>query len=290
MKVKRKPAWLRQHLVATAELGGVRRTLEELGLHTVCTEAKCPNRNRCFASGQATFLIMGDVCTRNCRFCAIKSGKPEPLDPTEPQRVAQAARKLNLRYVVVTSVTRDDLPDGGAEHFAETIRAIRREVPTARVEVLTPDFGGDKDALDVVFAAGPDVFNHNVETVPRLYPAVRPQADYRRSLEVLSYAKKQGMLTKSGFMVGLGETKDEVFALLKDLRNAGVDIITIGQYLQPSPGHIAVDRFVPPAEFEEYSRFGEEELGFAKVFAGPLVRSSFMAQDIWEKIGQEGGG
>ncbi|MCD6532366.1 lipoyl synthase [bacterium] len=290
MKIKRKPQWLRQHLVATAELGGVRRTLEKLGLYTVCTEAKCPNRNRCFASGQATFLIMGDACTRNCRFCAIKSGKPEPLDPTEPQRVAQAARELNLRYVVVTSVTRDDLPDGGAEHFAETIRAIRREVPTARVEVLTPDFGGDKDALDVVFAAAPDVFNHNVETVPRLYPQVRPQADYRRSLEVLSYAKKQGMLTKSGFMVGLGETKDEVFALLKDLRDAGVDIITIGQYLQPSPGHIAVDRFVPPAEFEEYSRFGEEELGFAKVFAGPLVRSSFMAQDIWEKIGQEGSG
>ncbi|MCD6417227.1 lipoyl synthase [bacterium] len=285
MNIIRKPAWLKQDMYVTKALGNVRRILKNYSLHTVCEEAHCPNRNRCYASGQATFLIMGDVCTRNCRFCAISTGKPLPLDPDEPERLSDAARKLNLRYVVITSVTRDDISDGGASHFAKTIRQIRKKLPDAGIEVLTPDFLGDKDALDIVLFEKPDVFNHNVETVLRLYPSVRPQANYQRSLMVLRYAKdNSSSIIKSGFMLGLGETEDEVFSLLRDLKSAGVDVVTIGQYLQPSERHFPLKSYVSPKKFEQYSKYGEEELGFKRVFAGPMVRSSFIAEDIWKQI------
>ncbi len=227
---------------------------------------------------------MGNVCTRNCRFCAIANGKVTSLDADEPRRVADAAQKMNLKYVVVTSVTRDDIPDGGAAHFAETIRQIREKLPDAGIEVLTPDFLGNRDAIETVLSERPDVFNHNVETVPRLYPLARPQANYQRSLMILNYASKHSnSIIKSGFMVGLGETDDEIFSLLRDLKNTGVDVVTIGQYLQPSPEHLPVERFVHPKNFEKYAEFGESVLNFKRVFAGPLVRSSFMASDIWEK-------
>jgi len=284
MDIKRKPDWFRKKFAGTSELGLVIRTLDDLNLHTVCEEAKCPNRNECYAAGQATFLIMGDVCSRNCNFCAIAHGKPQPLDPDEPSRIAQAAKKMALSYIVITSVTRDDLPDYGAGHFAGTIGAIKALLPESGVEALTPDFLGNHKALEKVFCEKPDVFNHNVETIPELYSKVRPQADYHRSLDVLRYAARESdSIIKSGFMVGLGETKERVFDLLKELSNASIDVVTIGQYLQPSPAHLPIDRFVHPDEFAEYADFGERELGFKKVFSGPLVRSSFMAKEIWKK-------
>ena len=284
MDIKHKPDWFKRKFSATVDLGNVRKILGELKLHTVCTEAKCPNRNRCFSSGQATFLIMGDICTRNCRFCAIAHGKCKPLDSDEPRRVAEAVEKLNLKYAVITSVTRDDLPDGGAKHFARTILEIRRIMPNTGIEVLTPDFLGDKKSLDIVMEARPNVFNHNVETIPRLYPLARPQADFKRSLDVLRYVSQNSdAIVKSGFMVGLGESKKEVFNLLEILRENNVDVVTIGQYLQPTPSHLPVDRFVHPDEFEEYSDYGEKKLGFKKVFSAPLVRSSFIAQEIWQE-------
>ncbi|MCD6594927.1 lipoyl synthase [bacterium] len=284
MDIKHKPYWFHRKLDATYELGNVRKVLSELELHTVCTEAKCPNRNKCFSSGQATFLIMGDVCTRNCRFCAIAHGKCEPLDSDEPERVADAVKKLNLKYVVITSVTRDDLPDGGAEHFAKTIVEIRRIMRDSGIEILTPDFLANKESLDIVLEANPDVFNHNIETIPRLYSIARPQADFQRSLGVLKYASKNfKSVVKSGFMVGLGENKKEVFDLLETLRETGADVVTIGQYLQPTLAHLPIDRFVHPDEFDEYSEYGENKLGFKRVFSGPFVRSSFMAQEIWHR-------
>ena len=284
MDIKHKPDWFKRKFSATVDLGNVRKILDELKLHTVCTEAKCPNRNRCFSSGQATFLIMGDVCTRNCRFCAIAHGKCKPLDSDEPRRVAEAVEKLNLKYAVITSVTRDDLPDGGAKHFARTILEIRRIMPNTGIEVLTPDFLGDKKSLDIVMEARPNVFNHNVETIPRLYPLARPQANFRRSLDVLRYVSQNSdAIVKSGFMVGLGESKQEIFHLLEILRENNVDVVTIGQYLQPTPSHLPIDRFVHPDEFEEYSDYGENKLGFKKVFSAPLVRSSFIAQEIWQE-------
>jgi lipoic acid synthetase len=248
------------------------------GLHTVCEDARCPNKGECFERGTATFLILGDVCTRDCRFCAVAGGRPGPLDPAEPEEVAAAAAALGLRHVVVTSVTRDDLPDGGAGHFAATIRALRRRLPEgATVEVLVPDFLGSHDALDAVLAERPDVFNHNVETVPRLYPRVRPQADYGRSLDVLGYAARVGGVVKSGAMVGLGESGEEVRQVMKDLQAVGVRMLTLGQYLRPSPRHLPVVEYVPPAVFAEYRAAGERA-GLV-VEAAPFVRSSYRAEE-----------
>lgn len=263
----------------------LKRRLRELQLHTVCESARCPNIHECFHRGAATFMILGGVCTRGCGFCAVPKGNPARreffLDPNEPANVARMAQAMGLRYVVITSVNRDDLPDGGSRHFAETIRCVRTALPEARVEVLTPDFCGDSKALACVLDAGPHVFNHNVETVARLYRKVRPQACYRRSLELLAFARKSypDILVKSGFMVGLGETEDEVKLLLEDLCNAGVQVVTIGQYLQPTRRSLPVAEYVPPARFEAYRDYGLS-LGLRYVFSGPFVRSSYMAELI----------
>ena len=253
--------------------------LADLGLHTVCQQALCPNIRDCWGSGTATFMILGDICTRHCRFCAVRAGRPLPPDPGEPERVAEAAARLGLRHVVITSVARDDLPDGGAGHFAATIEAVRRRCPGALVEVLVPDFGGSLAALEEVIAARPDVLNHNVETVPRLYPLVRPRADYRRSLGLLAWAKGAGLTTKSGLMLGLGETRGEVVAVMQDLRRAGCELLTLGQYLQPTSRQLPVAEYIHPEEFEWYREVGEA-LGFRAVAAGPLVRSSYRAAEM----------
>lgn len=263
-----------------SELHAVKRVMRQQSLHTVCEEARCPNRGECFSRGTATFLLLGDLCTRTCGFCDIKSGRPLPVDPSEPFRVAAAAQEMGLRFVVVTSVNRDDLPDGGAAHFAATIHALRRLDPAPGIEVLTPDFRGRFDSLRVVVEAKPDVYNHNVETVPRLYVRVRPGARLDRSLGLLAAAKilDAEMTTKSGFMLGLGETKGEVLELLDSLREAGVDIVTIGQYLRPSRESLPVAEYVPPEVFEGYREAGQR-LGFRYVFAGPFVRSSYRAEE-----------
>jgi lipoic acid synthetase len=255
--------------------------LDELGLSTVCRSAKCPNRGECYASGTATFMVLGTRCTRNCRFCAVDSARPTPVDPGEPARLAEAAERMGLRHVVVTMVTRDDLPDGGSGHIAATIAALRDRLPGVAVEVLVSDFGGDETAVDHVALALPDVFNHNVETVPRLYPTVRPQADYARSLRVLQRAKEvaPGLPTKSGLMVGLGEEPDEVEAVLRDLRTSGVDLVTIGQYLRPSAAHIEVTEFVSPDVFARYAATARS-LGFSGVASSPFVRSSYHAAEL----------
>ena len=278
----RLPRWFRKPLPAAGESAKVRRLVDRLRLHTVCTSAHCPNLPECFARGTAAFMILGDRCTRGCRFCAVRSARPLPPRPDEPEAVAEAVEQLELRHVVITSVTRDDLLDGGAEHFANTIRAVRRLVPGATIEVLTPDFRGDASAVATVLAAGPEVFNHNVETVPRLYDTVRPRADYGRSLEVLRLAKQPvngssaSPRTKSGLMLGLGESSQEVAEVLQDLRRVGCDALTIGQYLSPSKNHLPVERFIPPEEFQAWQRRAEE-MGFVKVSSGPLVRSSYKA-------------
>jgi len=271
------PPWLRKRIPPESETRRVRNLLGELDLHTVCQSAHCPNLFECFGRGTATFLILGSQCTRRCGFCAIEHGEPEPLDPDEPRRVARAVVELGLAHVVVTSVTRDDLADGGSGQFAATLSAIRG-VSKATIEVLTPDFGGRSDALDCVLDARPDVYNHNVETVPRLYPRVRPQASYERSLDVLRRAgeRRGEILTKSGLMVGLGEGSDEVGAVLRDLRRVACDLLTVGQYLRPSPDHLPVERFVTPEEFEAYQREAER-LGFLAAASGPFVRSSYEA-------------
>ena len=244
----RKPDWLKRRLPTGETFNQVRDLIEAGRLHTVCQEAKCPNIWECYSHRTATFLIMGERCTRNCRFCSVAPGPPGPLDPQEPARVAEAVERMGLKYVVVTSVTRDDLPDGGAGHFAATIHEIRRRVPGAEIEVLIPDFQGDPAALETVLRARPDVLNHNIETVPRLYPRVRPQADYRRSLELLRRAGEiaPGIPVKSGLMLGLGERPEEIRQTLQDLRAAGGRILTLGQYLQPSPEHLPVETYVPP--------------------------------------------
>jgi len=271
------PEWLKKRVFFSARAARVRALLNQFHLETVCSNARCPNQAECFARGTATFMILGNTCTRNCAFCAVKKGKPSPPDPKEPERLAEAARLLGLRHVVVTSVTRDDLPDGGAGHFAATIRAIRGKL-SASVEVLTPDFKGDNRALEIVIGAHPDVFNHNVETVPSLYSRVRPEADYLRSLDMLEKAKhlNGSVITKSGFMVGLGEKKEEVFQTMRDLRDRGVEMLTIGQYLSPTREHLPVVEFVHPEVFEDYARFGRN-LGFSVVASGPFVRSSYLA-------------
>jgi len=290
----RLPPWLTKRLGAPGAGPDVHKLLDDLKLETVCSGAHCPNQAECFARGAATFLILGEQCTRACGFCAIRTALvgqvcnlPSP-SPSEPDRVAEACCRLQLRHVVITSVTRDDLPDGGAEHFANCVRAIRGRMPDAVIEVLTPDFQGDTAAADTVIAAGVDVFNHNVETVPRLYPQVRPQADYCRSLDLLAHAKRRWgggdgrrVYTKSGLMVGLGETDEEISRVLHDLRAAACDIVTIGQYLAPSRKHLPVARFPTPEQFSSWQAEAEE-MGFAAVAAGPFVRSSYNAGDLFD--------
>ncbi len=274
-----KPSWLKVRFPAGERYQEIKDLLRESGLNTVCEEAHCPNIGECFNSGTATFMILGDTCTRACGFCAVKTGKPESApDKLEPFRLAQAVRKLGLAYVVITSVNRDDQPDGGAPIFAGCIRAIRHDNPDCHVEVLIPDFMGNWSALETVVEARPYVLNHNIETVPRLYGHVRPKARYERSLELLSIAKdlEPALRTKSGLMVGFGETQDEVFQVMADLRASLVDIVTIGQYLRPSAKHLPVERYYPPEEFAPFVTHGKE-LGFQHVEAGPLVRSSYHA-------------
>jgi lipoic acid synthetase len=285
----RLPEWLVKPETHPPSVTALKRELRTLGLHTVCESARCPNLNECFHRGQATFMILGNLCTRGCGFCSVPKGLPGKhdfeLDSFEPANVARMAAAMNLRYVVITSVNRDDLPDGGSAHFALTVREVRQALPQAAIEVLTPDFCGDFDAVRRVLDAGPDVFNHNMETVPRLYRRVRPQAIYQRSLEVLHFAKgyHAGILTKSGFMAGLGETDTEVRELLCDLRTkAGVDVATIGQYLQPSRRSLPVMAYVRPEQFDTWRDYGLS-LGYRMVFAGPFVRSSYMADLVNEQ-------
>jgi len=277
---ERLPQWLRVKIGKAQQTQELTARLAARSLHTVCQSAKCPNIGECFSRGTATFLILGNVCTRNCRFCGIASGKPQPVDDDEPQRVADMAAELNLRHVVVTSVTRDDLPDGGASHFARVVQAIRKRLPNSTVEILTPDFQGDPSAIMTAAQAHPDVYNHNVETVPRLYPTVRPQAVYEHSLELLALVKRHfsDMVTKSGLMLGLGETTGEVHQTLADLRSVGCDVVTIGQYLQPSRRHLPVTRYVPPEEFEALKGIAQG-MGFSFVASGPFVRSSYLADE-----------
>ena len=276
----RAPEWIRERKLKLSELHGVKRLMRSHGLHTVCEEARCPNRGECFARGTATFLLLGDVCTRACGFCDIANGKPLPVDPMEPWRVRAAVQQMGLAFVVLTSVDRDDLEDGGAAHFAQAIRAVRSLDPAPGIEVLTPDFRGRLESLRIVVAAEPDVFNHNVETVPRLYTRVRRGARLDRSLSLLSAAKSSSpsLTTKSGFMLGLGERDGEVRDLLARLREASVDIVTIGQYLRPSLENLPVTEYVAPEVFERYREIGEG-LGFRHVFAGPFVRSSYRAEE-----------
>jgi len=272
------PEWLKIPAPDEKSLYEMQDLIKGMTLHTVCEEALCPNVGECFKSRTATLLLMGDVCTRNCNFCAVRHGNPLPLDPDEPRHIAEACKALGLKYVVLTCVTRDDLADGGASHMALVVEEVKRLNPGAKVELLTSDLGGSRDALKNLFEAPLDVLAHNVETVPSLYPAVRPQANYERSLAVIEMAKAIApkVLTKSGIMVGLGETYEEVIEVMSDLISVGCDILTIGQYLQPSPSHLPVKEFVPPKQYQMYEQKGLE-LGFKYVVAGPLVRSSYRA-------------
>lgn len=278
------PPWLTKRIPSPAIVAEVERMVRAAHLHTVCESARCPNLGECWSRRTATFMIMGDICTRNCGFCAVKVGRPTPLDPAEPENVARTAAQMGLRHVVVTSVTRDDLPDQGAWHFVETIRAIRRHLPEATVEVLTPDFQGRRDLLEIVVQERPEIFNHNLETVRRLTKSVRPQGRYDRSLAVLRMAKEAvpDLTTKSGLMVGLGETFDEVRDAMSDLRAANVDALTIGQYLRPTMHHLPVVEFVPPEVFERYATIARE-MGFRYVASSPFTRSSYHAEEMVER-------
>jgi lipoic acid synthetase len=280
-----KPSWIRVRAPGSAAHAETARIVRGHGLHTVCEEAGCPNIGECWAKRHATFMIMGDTCTRACAFCNVRTGMPRPLDPGEPDRVAAAAKELGLSHIVITSVDRDDLADGGSAHFARVITALRQAVPAMTVEVLTPDFLRKDGALEAVLAAAPDVFNHNLETVPRLYLSIRPGARYFHSLRLLQRAKEidRRVFTKSGIMVGLGEAREEVMQVMDDMRSAGVDFITIGQYLQPSPRHAPVVRFVPPDEFDGLRRIAIAK-GFALVAASPLTRSSYHAGEDFAKL------
>ncbi len=275
---ERRPSWLKVKFSVNENFRNLRELVSENGLHTVCQEARCPNQSECWGRGTATLMILGDVCTRSCGFCAIKTGRPPVYDREEPLRVAEAVYTMSLNHVVITSVDRDELPDQGSIVWAETITEIRKLNPRTSIEVLIPDFKGQWEPLKRVIDARPDILAHNLETVPRLYRQVRPQAKYRRSLQVLENSKKSGMVTKTGIMLGLGETFDQVVELMKDCVQSGVDILTIGQYLQPSRRHLPVERFVTPAEFVEYKKIGEE-MGLRHVESGPLVRSSYHAEE-----------
>lgn len=281
----RLPVWLRKGRTHFHSVHELKTGLRQRNLHTVCESARCPNIHECFHRGAATFMILGNLCTRGCGFCSVPKGSPAKkefqLDPAEPWHVAEMAAEMKLRYVVITSVNRDDLPDGGSEHFAETVREVKRALPAARVEVLTPDFNGNLDAVARVLDAAPDVFNHNMETIRRLYRRVRPQANYRQSLDVLAFAKRHRpqSLTKSGLMVGLGEAAGEVEQLLRDLRESEVDVATLGQYLQPTRRNRPVAEYVTPQQFDTYRDYGVS-IGFKMVFSGPLVRSSYMADKV----------
>jgi lipoyl synthase len=307
------PAEYKRQIPAGPLFNQVNTVLEDEKLNTICVSGKCPNRGECFSRGSLAFMILGDICTRHCGFCAVKAGTPGEVDTAEPERLARAAANLNLKHVVITSVARDDLKDGGASIFADCIRELRRQLPSAISEVLTPDFNGDTDSLDVVLDARPDIYNHNIETVERLTPKVRSRANYRRSLEVLRYAKEkskphplplsrwergesnplpsgeggrrpgEAMKTKSGLMLGLGETRDEILQTLKDLRSAGCDYLTIGQYLQPSAGHLSIQYFVPVEDFQFWKEIAFD-LGFERVASGPLVRSSYFADQLHEPV------
>ena len=288
MSSRRLPEWIREKKLNLSSLHEIKTVMRARSLHTVCEELACPNRTDCFSRGTATFMILGDVCTRACGFCNSATGLPsKPPSPEEPRSVAETAMKMGLRHVVVTSVNRDDLPDGGARHFAETIAALRDLIPAAAIEVLTPDFRGDERAIRTVADAKPDYFNHNVETVPRLYRHVRPGARFERSTALLSLVKRidPAITTKSGLMVGFGETRDEVVEAMSRLREAGCQILTIGQYLQPGKDKLDVVEYVHPTVFEEYRILGEE-LGFDAVFSGPFVRSSYMADVVAHTAGQ----
>jgi lipoic acid synthetase len=283
----RKPRWLKARAPGTGEYVYLKRLMRAKTLHTVCEEAHCPNMGECWGQGTATFIILGDICTRSCSYCAVTTGMPEGLDKEEPIRVAEAVRAMELKHAVITSVDRDDLPDGGAGIFAETIRATRTLVPDCSVEVLTPDFKGDLEAVALVVDARPEIFSHNLETVSRLYRFIRPGGRYDRALAVLAHSKTVDpeVLTKSGIICGMGETQDELVAAMSDLHEVGIEILTLGQYLRPSPRHLPIDRYYTPDEFADLKRIGEEEIGFRHVEAGPLVRSSYHAREQVESIG-----
>lgn len=284
MSRKRLPLWLKRAIPSAGKKNAVEQVLHSSALPTVCEEAKCPNRAGCYQQGTATFLLMGDVCTRGCRFCSVTTGVPINLQQDESRLLAEAVKSMKLSYVVLTSVTRDDLPDGGAEHIARCVQEIKKENPTLKVETLVPDFNGNKEALSIVCKSGIDVFNHNMEMPRRLYGANRPKASYEQSLAILSEVKCKGELpVKTGFMVGLGEEVEEVYELLRDIAETGTDIVTIGQYLQPTEEQVPVVRFVTPDEFESYKKYGES-LGISHVESGPFVRSSYEASKIVENI------
>jgi lipoic acid synthetase len=275
--MERKPDWLKIKLANTPQYPRVRQLVETHKLHTICSSGKCPNIGQCWSMGAATFMILGDICTRSCKFCATATGKPLPVDETEAQKVAESVKLMQLKHCVITSVDRDDLPDKGAAHWAATIKAVRSANPQTTIEVLIPDFDALFDLIDVVVAAKPDIIGHNMETVERLTPSVRSRASYRRSLQVLQHAAQCGTVTKSGLMVGLGETSGEVVQTMYDARNAGVRLFTIGQYLQPTARHIPVAAYITPEQFEQYKKTGFET-GFDHIESGPLVRSSYMAE------------
>ena len=278
-----KPPWLKQRLPAGPDYERVKGLVKKGGLHTVCQEAQCPNIWECFSKHTATFMIMGSECTRNCRFCAVTHGPTTPPDPMEPLKVAQAVRQMGLSYIVITSVSRDDLPDGGATFFTKTIREVRKQNPDSLLEVLIPDFQGNADALKTVLKAHPDVLNHNIETVRRLYPLVRPDASYDRSLDLLKQTRQYNpsISTKSGLMLGLGERPSEIRRTMEDLIKADCQILTLGQYLQPTKQHLKVDRFVPPEEFDNW-RNTALQIGFSQVSSGPFVRSSYHAKELFQ--------
>lgn len=278
--MKRLPDYLKRPIINTETTKTVRNILKNHCLNTVCENARCPNKSECYTKHTATFLIMGNVCTRNCRYCNISGGIPEELNENEPKEVANAIKELGLKYAVITSVTRDDIPDGGADHFAKTIEEIRKISPNTKIEILTPDFNGDKNSLDIIIKAMPKVFNHNIETTKNVFKKARPKGNYQTSLEVLKYVKDNSNIkTKSGLMVGLGETFEEIEETFEDLKNVGCDILTVGQYIQPSKKHLEVDKYYTLEEFEEIKKLAKK-VGFKNFQIGPLVRSSYMAKDL----------
>jgi lipoic acid synthetase len=277
------PSWLKRSIAHSGKHKSIMENIHSSGLHTVCVEAKCPNRSECYSKGTATFLILGNICTRFCTFCGVNHGAPMPVDVDEPEKLIGAIKSLKLNHVVITSVTRDDLSDGGAAIYAETITRIKQALPAVTVEILIPDFNGNQAALELVISKKPDIFNHNIETIPRLYSSIRPQALYQRSLDVLSLAARSGLTVKSGIMVGLGEIESEVHQVMRDLYSAGCRILTIGQYLRPSKQQTPVIEHVSPEQFSSYEKVGQA-LGFSSVFAGPFVRSSYMAEKIFQNV------